>query len=60
LKKKIAEAEGQWARYANDPRLQAVAARVPLKKLVLVYNGWELVHRSEWSPVAPKIRPAKR
>lgn len=50
LQKKISEAEGQLARYANDPRLQAVAARVPLKKLVLVYNGWELVYRAEWQP----------
>jgi hypothetical protein len=47
LQEKIAEAEAQLRRYANDPRAAAVAARVPLKKLVLVYNGWELVHRSE-------------
>ena len=50
LQKKISEAEGQLARYANDVRIQAVAARVPLKKLVLVYNGWELVYRAEWQP----------
>lgn len=50
LQKKISEAKGQLPRYANDVRIQAVAARVPLKKLVLVYNGWELVYRAEWQP----------
>lgn len=50
VQEKIREAEAQLARYANDLRIQAVAARVPLKKLVLIYNGWELVYRAEWQP----------
>lgn len=48
LKQEIAEAEGQLKRYAHDPRIAKVAAQVPLKKLVLVYRGWELVYREEW------------
>lgn len=47
LKQEIAEAEAQLKRYANDPRIQKVAAQVPLKKLVLVFNGWELVYCAE-------------
>lgn len=50
LQEKVAEAETQLARYANDPRIQQVATQVALKKLVLVYNGWELVYRAEWFP----------
>lgn len=47
LANKISEAESKLARYANDPRIQRVAAQVTLKKLVLVYSGWELVYRQE-------------
>ena len=47
LAAKISEAEAQLARYASDPRIQRVAAQVTLKKLVLVYSGWELVYRAE-------------
>ena len=47
LENKITEAESQLARYAGDPRIQRVAAQVTLKKLVLVYRGWELVYRAE-------------
>ncbi|MEZ4865545.1 MAG: PD-(D/E)XK nuclease domain-containing protein [Caldilineaceae bacterium] len=47
LENKIQEAEAQLARYGNDPRIQQVATRVTLKKLVLVYSGWELVYRAE-------------
>lgn len=49
LKKEIAEAETQLRQYANDPRIQKVATQVPLKKLVLVFSGWELVHCAEWT-----------
>jgi hypothetical protein len=49
LKKEIAEAETQLRQYANDSRIQKVAAQVPLKKLVLVFSGWELVHCAEWT-----------
>jgi len=47
LQEKIAEAETQLARYADDRRIQQIAARVTLKTVVLVYNGWELVYRQE-------------
>ncbi len=43
----IAEAEAQLRRYLTDARVQAVAARVRLKGVVLVYHGWELVYRGE-------------
>lgn len=33
--------------YAHDPRLQRVVEQVTLKKLFLVYRGWELVYREE-------------
>ncbi len=47
LKTKIAEAEAQLRKYANDARIQQMAAQVTLKKLVLIYNGWELAYRAE-------------
>ncbi|MCE7989750.1 MAG: hypothetical protein DYG89_52055 [Caldilinea sp. CFX5] len=47
-KEKIAEAETQFKKYANDARIQQMAAQVTLKYLILVYNGWELVYREEW------------
>lgn len=50
LNTKIAEAQTQLARYATDARIQAVASKVTLKKLALIYNGWELVYREEWTP----------
>jgi hypothetical protein len=50
LTEKVAEAEAQLARYADDARLQPVAGKVALKKLAFVYSGWELVYQQEWSP----------
>jgi len=50
LKEKIDEAKGQFVRYTNDERIRKVADQVPLKHLILVYNGWELVYREEWKP----------
>ncbi|MFN8443540.1 MAG: AAA family ATPase [Caldilineaceae bacterium] len=47
LKLKIAEAEGQLQRYANDHRIQKVAAQVSLKRLALIFSGWELVYCAE-------------
>lgn len=49
LKKEIGDAEGQLQRYANDERICTVAEQVPMKKLVLVYKGWELVYQAEWT-----------
>lgn len=42
-----AEAETQLTQYGNDPRIQEIAKRVTLKKLALIYKGWELVHADE-------------
>lgn len=48
LQEKIAEAETQFQKYANDERIAKVAQQLPLKCLILVYSGWELVYREEW------------
>ncbi len=45
----IAEAEAQLARYARDSRVLAALGPATLHALVLIYNGWELVYRAEWS-----------
>lgn len=50
LAEKINEAKTQFRKYANDERIHKMAAQLPLKCLILVYNGWELVHRAEWHP----------
>ncbi|MEZ4869788.1 MAG: AAA family ATPase [Caldilineaceae bacterium] len=42
-----AEAEGQLRQYAQDPRIQQVAQQVTVKKLALIYKGWELVYAAE-------------
>jgi hypothetical protein len=47
LAKEKAEAEQQLHQYAQDPRIQQVATQVTLKKLMLIYKGWELVHAAE-------------
>lgn len=47
LQKEITEAEAQLRQYAADFRIQQVAQQVTLKKLVLVYKGWELVYAAE-------------
>lgn len=65
LSSEIDTAEGQLARYANDPRIQRVAAQVTLKQLVLVYSGWELVYRAEAGAerltlAAPATRPRRK
>lgn len=52
LKKEIGDAEKQLQRYADDERIRAVASQVPIKKLVLVYKGWELVYQAEWAAKA--------
>ena len=50
LQEKIGEATSQFARYARDERIHKVAEQVTIKYLILVYNGWELVYREEWTP----------
>ena len=47
LAKEKAEAETQLRQYAQDARIVEVAKQVTLKKLVLIYKGWELVYAAE-------------
>ncbi|MEM7131817.1 MAG: AAA family ATPase [Chloroflexota bacterium] len=47
LMEKLKEAKKQLKQYGNDPRIQEMSAQVPIKKLILVYSGWELVHQEE-------------
>jgi hypothetical protein len=47
LTKEKAEAEGQLRQYAQDARIAQVAQQVTMKKLVLIYKGWELVYAAE-------------
>lgn len=47
LAKEKAEAVKQLHQYANDPRLAQVTKAATLKKLVLIYKGWELVYAAE-------------
>ena len=47
LQKTIQEAAVQVDQYAGDARLQEIAQQVTLKKVIIVYNGWELVYREE-------------
>lgn len=49
--KNIDEATAQLTLYANDERIRLVGQQVTMKYLILVYNGWELVHREEWVPM---------
>ena len=41
----IAEVQAQLTKYADDQRIQDVTSKVPVKGLMLVYKGWELVYR---------------
>jgi len=47
FKKLITDAQNQLRQYANDPRIAEMTQQVTLKKLVLVYRGWELAHAEE-------------
>ena len=47
LQEAITDATAQLDRYAGDQQLQSLPQEVTLKKLVLVYKGWELVYREE-------------
>lgn len=57
LQKNIKEAKKQLKQYAEDERIQKISQNVTLKKLVLVYNGWELVYREEIEevPEVPEV-----
>ena len=45
--KKIRQAEEQLKKYADDEKLQKLTQGYTLKRLILIYRGWELVHDSE-------------
>ena len=45
LDKKIAEAMEQLDKYAQDDHVVGVMGKGKLKKIVLVYHGWEMVYR---------------
>ena len=47
LAREKAEAAKQLKQYAADPRIEKVAEQVTLKKLALVYKGWELIYAAE-------------
>ncbi|MGK5094626.1 AAA family ATPase [Deltaproteobacteria bacterium TL4] len=46
VQKTVCEAEQQLKKYLQDERLAHYGQHVRFKGLVLVYHGWELVHRS--------------
>ena len=46
-KKLITDAEEQLQQYADDPRIAELDDQLTLKKLVLVYRGWELAYAEE-------------
>lgn len=46
-KKKVDEEKAQLVQYANDPYVQRTKANTELKKLVLVWHGWELLRMDE-------------
>jgi len=45
LKKKIAEAGEQLNKYAQDDHIVRAMGKGKLKKIVIVYHGWEMVYR---------------
>jgi Predicted AAA-ATPase/PD-(D/E)XK nuclease superfamily len=45
LEKKIAEAGEQLNKYAQDDHVVRAMSKGKLKKIVLVYHGWEMVYR---------------
>ncbi|MBW1745165.1 MAG: AAA family ATPase [Deltaproteobacteria bacterium] len=45
LEKKIAEAREQLDKYAQDDHVVKAMSRGKLKKIVLVYHGWEMIYR---------------
>ncbi|MDM8538815.1 AAA family ATPase [Desulfobacterales bacterium HSG17] len=47
LQEKITKAKAQLKKYGEDERVKMIGEKVTVKKLVLVYKGWELVHMDE-------------
>jgi hypothetical protein len=50
LQEKIRSAEEQLEKYAKDDRVKKFSQTLSLKKLVLIYKGWELIYREEKTP----------
>ncbi len=48
--KEIGNAEVQLRKYAEDEKLKKLAQGYILRRLILVFKGWELVHDSEIDP----------
>jgi len=47
LQEKIESAEAQLRKYAEDDRVKKFSQDVTLKKVILIYKGWELIYREE-------------
>lgn len=47
LQEKIKEAAAQLQKYSDDDRLKKISGGYELKKLALIYHGWEPAHASE-------------
>ncbi|CAN2049106.1 AAA family ATPase [Candidatus Magnetomoraceae bacterium gMMP-13] len=48
LKKEIKQAEAQINQYADSERIRKTQGNTELKKIILIYKGWELVYREEY------------
>ncbi|KPA13093.1 hypothetical protein MHK_006694 [Candidatus Magnetomorum sp. HK-1] len=48
LNQAISDAKKQLQQYSDDAHLKQISAAYTLKKIVLVYKGWELMHCSEF------------
>ena len=44
----VAGARSQLNKYASDPRVAAAAGHCTIKKGLIVFNGWEMVHCEEY------------
>jgi len=47
LQEKITDAKVQLKKYGKDERVKKISETITVKKLVLVYKGWEMVHHEE-------------
>ena len=49
LNEVVRDSRSQLTKYAGDPRVARAAGGCAIKKLVIVFNGWELAHCEEHS-----------
>jgi len=47
LENKIMDAKNQLAKYTDDDKLKKIVGSTKLKRLVVVYKAWELIHLEE-------------